>query len=734
MLPQTKSFKHIYEQGDCPICGDNGYGKDRCGIFGNEDLSYISSFSCKEMHSDHPDFEPIETKHHFTKYRLRPGKDSVAQQVAQLIARSIQLGTGASTSTLGVGTRQKTTQIDNAIPFATKDKDRIYRSILSKTKPSRGGRFNQKILERPNVKPSFIADWLLFDPYTVMGHEQLLLPLTKEEINFIECILPREIRDTFIQKSRQDVSAYGLIPMYNFEGKVQGFQQMCWNSIRINDPNTTDAKYKNIKGNTFNGVTYSSKVLMSNRSLQHPLQTLRSHHSCDTLYLVEGSLKPLILFDALDHKAHVMGAFGGLFMSSSQLFCETLLKFLALGVKNVVFLVDSDWLDPVKKANVTSTIGNTLAFAQEFGFRTKVADKGQALGLIADPDEVDPSSIFNDKDYGAKTTQGVASQIMVSSGFTNTKKLKAIKDKGQKSNIINIGFRDIDQYKEVLNTPDSKLFLDLRITGSGKSYSVNEYAKTNTQGRTFYVCGSVHGITSKDIIKNFELLQGRHDGLYLQPGRKDAAGLGKPLINTVKSDIQIRGSNCKRFSEFSGLRDAGLRADQICKSCPVYESCRTGTNQDGYTFLHDQEVTLQASKIACTVTSFPLGHVKPNDTVFIDELHTHFGLISKVLPFQNLLTDLNNFKNTHPSTGLDPVRNTNDISMLEFKWFCTTPYLFGKAREYDDARAYGVQYQLAKGVKSTPYFALVLLLRLYERRLVESSVSSALLLRVDVKL
>jgi hypothetical protein len=723
MLTQIQNpiWKHIYEQGDCPICGDNDHGKDRCGVFGNEDLSIIKSFSCKELHANHPDFDPVETKHHFTKYRLRPGKEAIGLEVSQLIARSFQIGGGTYFNPDRADKRAKTEKTDDAIPFITNDKDGLYRSILSKTKPSRGGRFNQKILERPNVKPSFITDWLLFDPYTVMGHEQLLSPLTKEEINFIECIFPREIRDTFIQKSRQDVSAYGLIPAFNFEGKIHGFQQMCWSSMRINNPNTNDAKYKNIRGNTFNGTNYTAKVLMSNGALQHPLQVLKSNYSCNTLYLTEGILKPIITFEALDRKAHVMGAFGGLFMASTQLFAETLLKFLALGVTEIVFLTDSDWLDTVKKTNVISAISNTLSFAQEFGFNVTVADKGQALGLIADPDEVDPQSIINDVDYGAKPTASVASQIMISSGFTGTKVLKTIKDRGKTGKRIAVGFRRVDEYINIINNVETKVGLDIRITGAGKSYCVAKYARENSDVDIYYVCASLGAITDSDILKIFTLVRGRHDGLYLQPGRNDASGQGKPLINTMETETKVRGSNCKRFKDFASLREVGLRADQICATCPVHESCKNGTNQDGHTFLYDREVALQSKRIACTLASLPLD-LKPNSVVFIDELSVHFTEVTKVLTLQQLITDLNNFTNTHPMTGLKYVRNISDISLLEFTWTCSTAYLFAKAREYDEAKAYGIKYQLERGVQPSAYFSLVNLFRLYERKLNSSEV------------
>jgi len=97
MTQLNRIYKHLFKNNSCPCCGSN-YNTDRCGIFGNADLSVALSLACKERIEGNPEFSPVSTDDHFTKYRFH-FHVNVKERYSGLIERSIEIGVGGS----GVG-------------------------------------------------------------------------------------------------------------------------------------------------------------------------------------------------------------------------------------------------------------------------------------------------------------------------------------------------------------------------------------------------------------------------------------------------------------------------------------------------------------------------------------------------------------------------------------------------------------------------------------------------------
>lgn len=130
------------------------------------------------------------------------------------------------------------------------------------------------------------------------------------------------------------------------------------------------------------------------------------------------------------------------------------------------------------------------------------------------------------------------------------------------------GFR-LDTWREAAK---SQFILDSSETGTGKSFDAGRVTPELLGcDRVFYVTSDPRNPTT-ETLKDWELLDGRHQGLKVDSLSK---------IRRVKRDEAYTiPPNCRRVDTIGALRDAGIEgADSsglICPTCPSYEACKGG--------------------------------------------------------------------------------------------------------------------------------------------------------------
>jgi hypothetical protein len=234
-------------------------------------------------------------------------------------------------------------------------------------------------------------------------------------------------------------------PAFNYEGEIIGYQ------IRNNTPNDEfSAKYYWAKSKKIKGTEVTSH-------LQNGELPLTYHGTGqDTLYIVEGILKPYIAHCV--HGIDVLGAAGGQWASSPQQLIE-----IAKNYKEIVVIPDGG---AVKNKNITHQIKSVKdLILKELNIEVQIAWYQQFEKSDGDIDEIES---FNPVLISFETWEAIAQKVQ----FRQDKKLKLEKyTKYTPDKTINVKFI-ADSLKEKID--GCKVFGIKSAKNTGKSFWLKE--------------------------------------------------------------------------------------------------------------------------------------------------------------------------------------------------------------------------------------------------------------------
>jgi hypothetical protein len=229
-------------------------------------------------------------------------------------------------------------------------------------------RESQEDLHKRGLSDELICKHNIFD-LNQQGHKASPIPSFLWEVarEWLGTKVFRGLKDGNTWKGDSNTSGY-LVPIYNYNTEIVGFQIRVYPSvIRRQEAQQREMKQFIKHGNHYleeetaagykkNGVYVSPKYLWAkgvtrankeasshlNIGRELPLQTLKAEKPCKTLLLVEGTLKPIVVYERLQGQFHVLGAAGGSFTSSPEILSLTLKAFIAEhGIQQVVWLADA---------------------------------------------------------------------------------------------------------------------------------------------------------------------------------------------------------------------------------------------------------------------------------------------------------------------------------------------------------------------------------------------------------
>jgi hypothetical protein len=704
-----KPIYYNWGENDCPICEDNKAGSD-CQFQLDQNKRYTSSkLKCHNATTDTevPDYiNPIG--------EFRAGWSttySFKHLTEEMITEFLSLSVGVHKSGFsGFKTDRsgKKIAVDNSLHLSTAERDAGLREMSrsSLLHPIHSLRLD---LQRRGLTDKQIDSHCFISPSNApvnlrikLGHK---FPGFKEESavgKVVQYFWPA-VKTAFIdrgeEKELESHYNYYFIPAYNFDGQVHGGQLGLDPDARAKGVNISKnkksgkaPKYIAITETKVDGEIYSTRTAEYNEA---PLTLLRAKTSSNVLILSEGILKPLVAYERLDQKYHVMGAIGGLFTSSPQNYVAnlTLLRERE-GVNTVVFAVDKCWMDPAK-VNVRAAVARALTLAKEMGFSVNTLDFGQAAGDADDIDTAPVDLIHEHIEPYITEKRNLLEDIMLTSVLPAPKDLSF-------SISETIPVKMLESQQEVLDwyASDTKVKFDLRPMGSGKSHIVPSLLPAGEGGKVYYVSSSPRMVPTPEIHNKFIPMPSCHSGLVEQKGRINAVGEPLSLRPKPTDDPSTYvGATCAKPEAVAAASRLGLHGNSVCKTCEFADGCRSG---DGpYTYLYDKKVAMSASHIRTSIDGLNPDAVTENDTIVIDEVTASVPFVEisqfSSLQVRSYLDQMNqNFKGLNVSFSSDGVI-THDLSHGA---------LISAAVALDMKLAKRIDGQLSSGVPVTAVAAL----------------------------
>ncbi len=373
-----------------------------------------------------------------------------------------------------------------------------------------------------------------------------------------------------------------FIPCYGFDGSVIGYQ---WY--------TGNTGYKYIFG--------KGDYTVHNQHGELPDTCIDLKTS--ELWITEGYLKPLV--SAYKHRKSHWGYGGGTNFKSRQV-KVALQQFKPT---TVVLVPDAGSANNLAIAKV---LYKYYRYISNLGYTVKLLNYGQfqdkAVGDVDDQPKGFKYELVNFEDY--VPIQTILDTINSLTPDFLEEQTKAYSGKlvgGEHYSVDNLG----EFYPKVIADKSIKVFHDKSGTGAGKSHTVSKLTVTGDE-KIVYCIKSPRNPTIEKIKHKFKLIDGRHDGLYI-----DATGR---LTTQEKSAVgdKVVDSNCKYSKVFNTARDLGVDTSSFCGKCPFRGDCRVKTG-DGFGFKNNYIKAITAPFIITNPISIPETVVDENTTIIIDE-------------------------------------------------------------------------------------------------------------------
>jgi len=210
---------------------------------------------------------------------------------------------------------------------------------------------------------------------------------------------------------------------------------------------------------------------------------------------------------------------------------------------------------------------------------------------------------------------------------------------------------------------NSRNVLDASFTGSGKSHAVGLLKPSMFNGidGIIYVTKDPRNQTV-ETLKDWRIVDARHNGITLRDGKKRRAKSGEPLIQP---------SNCSRVDEIGKLRSKGIDDSIICTTCPLLNACRHNSG-DGFGFKHQRMLAMKHTRFICHPDALPspedfdysgklLIFEEPSDSfktdtaikVNFDDIKAVFKLVKHLEIFKPVLNKISDLLEVKSYYGLD---------------------------------------------------------------------------------
>jgi hypothetical protein len=277
-------------------------------------------------------------------------------------------GKAASGATRRQGFGKKTKAVQAVYYLPQEHKNAFIAAMQEHNYYASGNREAQEDLHKRGLFNEQICKHNIFD-LNQKGYAASPIPSNLWEVarEWLGTKVFRGLKDGSTWKSDSNAGGY-LVPIFNYNTEIVGFQIRTYPSvIRGQEAQQREMKQFIKHGNHYleeekaarykkkgvyvapkylwaKGVTRANKEVSSHLSIgrELPLQTLKAEKPCKTLLLVEGTLKPIVVYERLQGKFHVLGAAGGSFTSSSEILKMTLQAFIAEhNIQQVVWLADA---------------------------------------------------------------------------------------------------------------------------------------------------------------------------------------------------------------------------------------------------------------------------------------------------------------------------------------------------------------------------------------------------------
>ena len=384
-----------------------------------------------------------------------------------------------------------------------------------------------------------------------------------------------------------------LIPCYSAYGRIVGYQ------IK-----TDSIKNKYIWG--------SGDYSAHNKAGKLPITITRfSDSPVSELWVTEGYLKATAT--SVKFNQVVFGCGGGTLDRTREL----TQAIIELDVAKVVIFPDAG--SAINAPIMSNNIRHYQAI-KRLGCEVYFADYGQfkdkSVGDIDDQESSLEFKLVGIQEY--QPLEGITKALdSFSSGFITKQSNQAYTGEfkaGEKYTVKNL----TEAYEELVKQ-GVKIVHDCSATGAGKSHAVGNIQldrmftelddKGKLKGKLVYAVSSPRNPTIDKIAEEFQLLEGRHNGLYQAPdGRLKSTDVGE----------LVKDSNCKYNKLFQLTRERGTPTQNICKGCDLSRVCKKSEG-DGFGYRKNYIKALASKKLITNPTSIPINYVDEDTCIIIDE-------------------------------------------------------------------------------------------------------------------
>jgi hypothetical protein len=367
LLRQCETFKSLME--DCPVCGERCSGKPVKWV--REDETLINrGVWCFKADMNHPP-NGWSLKQSVKGFITATVTSEEAKTLWDTIVKDARWGaksSGASRHPQGMG--KKTKAVSAQYFISQKAKNAFVEQLVQygyyahRKDAAAADLFARGLTEEQIIKHK------IFD-LEQQGHTPSRID-AEQRTTALEWLGRKAFRglekgDTWKLSHRLD--GY-LVPIFNYNQEITGFQIRTYpHVIKQAESNQREMKRLLKEGYTVHnseeeiverfknkgvyvppkylwakGITQAGKEVSSHLSMGHelPLQTLKAAVPSKTLLFVEGTLKPIVVYERLGGQFHVLGAAGGSFTSSRTILLHTLQAFVQeYAIQNVVWLADA---------------------------------------------------------------------------------------------------------------------------------------------------------------------------------------------------------------------------------------------------------------------------------------------------------------------------------------------------------------------------------------------------------
>jgi DNA-directed RNA polymerase subunit M/transcription elongation factor TFIIS len=426
-----------------------------------------------------------------------------------------------------------------------------------------------------------------------------LLPSSKRHEQVLSAIASSQLKD----KDRKDLTENRkltpeIIEKYRFYSTWGGWTApaVSYSGMLIESQHKLSGAYKWIAyGNTKRHETG-----------QNPLTFHGSRTNPTQIILVEGLvIKPILTAERYPDSL-VIGASGGQFTASSQ---ELLRAIKRHPDAPVVWMADGG---SVKDTGVMRRIKATHALLKFIGREMMIGWWGQIDKGGTDIDEIDPSTkIHLIALQKLETIQEAVFKVDVGlwTGQSVARKRRSLEKNylgGDASSIQDVDrvYRNPQGLKQIIEEAikDGVILLDRSGTGSGKSSVLGAMENPEGINQFLYVNDGHRNPTTPEIEISMADNPSRHNGLFINPGRKTP--LGNPWVQTSQPDgenWERTQSNChlaeeQRVWASKGYANNGEK-NVICQGCEHLTTCATSRGE-GWGYMWERGVVAQNARVA----------------------------------------------------------------------------------------------------------------------------------------